>query len=95
MRFTPLSHAACLSLNQAIRSLFKHKNQFPRTAPNAIFHEKMFYNLNDIWTEQLAEIFTALLNQFNSKSSLYLKISMIRLFCLQQTELAYTSPLND
>ncbi len=91
---TPLLQSACLSLNQAIRSLFKHKNQFPYTTPNAIFQEKMFYNLNDVWTEQLAEISTALLNQFNTNSPLLFKVSMIRLFCLQQQKLASTSPLN-
>ncbi len=48
MRLTPLSKSACNSLNQAIRSLFKYKNQFPHTAPNVIFHGKLFYNLNDI-----------------------------------------------
>ncbi len=48
MRITPLLHSTCLSLNQIIRSLFKHKNQFLRIAPNAIFHGKMFYNLNDV-----------------------------------------------
>ncbi len=62
MHITLLSYSSCLSLNQAIRSLFKHKNQFPHTASNAIFHDKMFYNLNDVWTEQLVEISTTLLN---------------------------------
>src|SRR6266540_356439 len=94
MRLTPLSRSACLSLNQAIRSLFKHKNQFPRTTPNAIFHDRLFYDLNDVWTEQIAEISTALLNQFNSNSPLLLNISRIRLFHLQQQELASTTPLN-
>ena len=94
MRLTPLSKSACNFLNQAIRSLFKYKNQFPRTAPNTIFHGKLFYNLNDVWTEQLAEISTTILNQFNSTSPLLLKVSMICLFHLQQQELAYTSPLN-
>ena len=84
MRITSLPHSTCLSLNQTIRSLFKHKNQFPRTAPNAIFHGRMFYNLNNIWTEQLAEISTALLNQFNTNSPLLLKVSKIRLFYLYQ-----------
>src|SRR6266498_1839912 len=93
MRLTPLSQSTCLSLNQAIRSLFKAKTQFPRTAPNAIFHGKMFFNLQDIWTEQIAEISTALLNQFNSNSPLLLKISRIRLLHLQQQELAAVSPL--
>jgi len=95
MRITPLPHSTCLSLNQSIRSLFKHKNQFTRTAPNAIFHGNMFYKLNDIWTEQLAEFSTALLNQFNTKSPLLLKVSKIRLFRLQQQELASSSPLNN
>ena len=94
MRLTPLFHSACLSLNQAIRSLFKYKNQFPCITLNAIFHRKMFYNLNDIWTEQIAEISTTLLNQFNFNSPLLLKISKIRLFHLQQQELASTLPLN-
>jgi len=83
MRLTPLSQSTCLFLNQAIRSLFKYKNQFSHTAPNVIFHGKMFYNLNDVWTEQIAEISTAVLNQFNSNSPLLLQISMIRLFHLQ------------
>jgi len=94
MRITLLPHSKCLALNQTLRSFFKHKNQFLRTAPNDIFHNKMFYNLNDIWTEQLAEISTALLNQFNTTLSLFLKVSKIRLFRLQQHELASTSPLN-
>jgi len=58
MRNTPLSSLTCLSLNQAIRSLYKHKCYFPRTAPNAVFHAKIFYNLNDIWIEQIAKIAT-------------------------------------
>ncbi len=77
MRLTPLFRSTCLSLNQAIRSLFKYKNQFSRTAPNAIFHGKLFYNLSDVWTKQLAEISTVLLNQFNFSSSLFLNISKI------------------
>ena len=55
----------------------------------------MFYNLNDVWTEQLAEISTALLNQFNTNLPLLLNVSTIRLFCLQQKELAVSSPLNN
>src|SRR6266498_344905 len=53
----------------------------------------MFYNLSDIWTEQTAEIATSLLNQFNTTSSLLFQVSVIRLFSLQQKELALTSPL--
>jgi len=51
MRNTPLSDSACKALNQTIRSLYKHKCHFPKTAPNAMFHARMFYNLNDVWTE--------------------------------------------
>jgi len=93
MRNTPLSQAACLSLNQNVRSLYKHKCSFPKTAPNAVFHAKLFYNLNDIWTEQIAEISTSLLNQFNTSYTLLFQVSKIRLFRLQQQELAPTSPL--
>ncbi len=93
MRTTPLSQSACVRLNQSIRSLFKHKCRFPKTAPNDVFHLKMFYNLNDLWTEQIGEIFTTLLNQFNTPSALLFRVSAIRLFQLQRTELAPTSPL--
>ncbi len=93
MHLTPLSRSTCLSLNQAIRCLFKYKSHFPRTASNAIFYGKLFYNLSDVWMEQLAEISTVLLNQFNSRSSLLLNISKIRLFHLQQQELAPITPL--
>ena len=93
MRHTPLSQVACLSLNQNIQNLYKHKYNFPKTAPNAVFHARMFYNLNDIWTEQIAKISTSLLNQFNTSSTLLLQVSKIRLFRLQQQELAPTSPL--
>ncbi len=54
----------------------------------------MFYNLNDLWTEQLAELATSLLNQFNTSSDLFFRVSAIRLFHLQQRELAPTSPLS-
>ena len=93
MRNTPLSQSTCVKLNQSIRNLFKHKCSFPKTAPNVIFHSKMFYNLSDLWTEQLAEIATSLLNQFNTSSTLLFNVSVIRLFRLQQLELAPTSPL--
>ncbi len=93
LRNTPLSPSACLSLQQSIRSLYKHKCRFPKTAPNAIFHASIFYNLNDLWTEQLAEIATSLLNQFNTSSPLLFQVSVIRLFRLQHLELAPTSPL--
>ena len=93
MRNTLLSQAVCLSLNQNVRSLYKHKCSFPKTAPNAVFHAKLFYNLNDIWTEQIAEISTSLLNQFNTSYTLLFQVSKIRLFRLQQQELAPTSPL--
>jgi len=93
MRNTPLSPSACLKLNQSIRNLYKHKCQFPKTAPNAVFHSKMFYNLNDIWTKQIAKIAIILLNQFNTSSSLLFKVSVICLFRLQQLELALCSPL--
>jgi len=93
MRNTPLSKPTCVRLNQSIRSLFKHKCHFPKTAPNAFFHFKMFYNLNDLWTEQIGEISTSLLNQFNTSYSLLFQVSVIRLFRLQQIELAPTSPL--
>ena len=83
MRNTPLSKPTCVRLNQSIRSLFKHKCHFPKTAPNAFFHFKMFYNLNDLWTEQIGEISTALLNQFNTSSFLLFRVSVIRLFRLQ------------
>ncbi len=62
MRNTPLSDSACKALNQTIRSLYKYKCHFLKTAPNAMFHARMFYNLNDVWTEQIADIATALLN---------------------------------
>jgi len=58
-----------------------------------VFHSKLFYNLSDIWTEQLAEIAISLLNQFNSSSPLLFQVSVIRLFRLQTLELAPTSPL--
>ncbi len=45
---TSLSNSACLYLNQAIRSLYKHKCLFPKTIPNAVFHFKMFYNLSNL-----------------------------------------------
>ena len=93
MRNTPLSQSACTHLNQSIRSLYKHKCQFPKTAPNAVFHLKLFYNLNDLWTEQIAEIATSLLNQFNTSSDLLFRVSAIRLFSLQQKELASSFPL--
>ena len=93
MRNTPLSITECNTLNQNIRSLYKHKCQFPKTAPNAIFHARMFYNLNDLWTEQIAEIVTALLNQFNNNFSLMVKVFTIRLFYLQIKKLAVSSPL--
>jgi len=93
MRNTPLSQTTCVKLNQSIRSLFKHKCCFPKTAPNVVFHAKLFYNLSDLWTEQLAEIATSLLNQFNTSSPLLFNVSMIRLFKLQQLELAPMSPL--
>ena len=80
MRNIPLSQSACVSLNQSIRSLFKHKCHFPKTAPNMVFHAKLFYHLSDIWTEQLADIATSLLNQFNTSSSLLFQVSVIRLF---------------
>ncbi len=70
MRNTPLSKSTCTRLNQSIRSLYKHKCSFPKTAPNAVFHSKLFYNLNDLWTEQIGEIATSLLNQFNTSTSL-------------------------
>ncbi len=82
MRNTSLSNSICLHLNQAIRSLYKHKCLFPKTAPNVIFHSKMFYNLSNLWIEQLAEIATSLLNQFNTPSSLLFQVSVIRLFSL-------------
>jgi len=93
MRNTSLSQSACTHLNQTIRSLYKHKCQFPKTAPNAVFHSRIFYNLNDLWTEQIAEIATTLLNQFNTSSPLLFRVSTIRLFKLQQQELATSSPL--
>ncbi len=93
MRNTPLSKSTCVRLNQSVRSLFKHKCRFPKTAPNDVFHSKMFYNLNDLWTEQIGEISTALLNQFNTPFSLLFRASVIRLFQLQKLELAPTSPL--
>jgi len=93
MRNTPLSQSTCVKLNQSIRNLFKHKCCFPKTAPNVVFHSKMFYNLSDLWTEQLAEIATLLLNQFNTSLTLLFNVSVIRLFRLQQLELAPTSPL--
>jgi len=80
---TSLSQSFCVKLNQSIRSLFKHKCSFPKTAPNAVFHSKLFYSLSDIWTEQLAEIATALLNQFSPSSFLLFQVSTIRLFRLQ------------
>jgi len=83
MRNTPLSNSACLRLNQFIRGLYKNKCHFLKTAPNAIFHLKLFYNLSDIWTEQMAKIATSLLNQFNTSSSLLYRVSVIRLFSLQ------------
>ena len=93
MKNTPLSKTECSALNRTIRCLYKHKCQFPKTAPNALFHASIFYNLNDLWTEQLAEISTTLLNQFNNAFSLLRNVSTIRLFHLQKTELATTSPL--
>ncbi|SRR6266540_7168085 len=94
MQNTPLSYLVCLSLNQTFRSLYKHKCQFSRTAPNAVFHAKIFYNLNDIWMEQITKIATSLLNQFNTTTPLLFNVSTIRLFHFQQMELAPTLPLN-
>ncbi len=45
---TPLSESEYQTFNQCIRSLYKHKCHFPKTAPNATFHARLFYNLNDI-----------------------------------------------
>ncbi len=70
MKNTPLSASACNALTSAIRGLFKAKCAFPRMTPNAIFHSTLFYSLNNLWTEQIAEFSTALLNQFNSSSPL-------------------------
>src|SRR6266498_4207468 len=93
IRNTPLSDSACKAFNQTIRSLYKHKCYFSKTAPNAMFHARMFYNLNDVWTEQIANIATTLLNQFNNAFPLIFNVSTIRLFSLQQTEFEITSPL--
>src|SRR6266540_1424801 len=91
---TPLSETECTTFNQSIRSLYKHKCHFPKTAPNATMHNRMFYNLSNIWTEQIAEIATSLLNQFNNPFPLMFNVSQIRLYHLQRTKLAPTSPLN-
>ena len=93
IRNTLLSQSACLRLNQTIRSLYKHKYLFSKTAPNVVFHSKMFYNLSTLWIKQLAEQATFLLNQFNTPSSLLFQVLLIRLFSLQKQELAPTSPL--
>src|SRR6266542_3887453 len=71
--------------NTNVASLRQRLTQF--------FYSKLFYSLNDIWTEQTAEIATSLLNQFNTSSSLLFQVSVICLFRLQQIELAPTSPL--
>ncbi len=90
---TPLSESECQTFNKCIRSLYKHKCHFPKMTPNATFHARLFYNLNDIWTEQIAEITTSLLNQFNNTFPLMLNVSRIRLYHLQAMELEPMSPL--
>src|SRR6266542_556201 len=45
---TSLFNSAYISLNQAIRRMYKHKCHFSYTVLNAVFHAKMFYNLNNL-----------------------------------------------
>ncbi|SRR6266498_2744465 len=94
MCLIPLSKTTCYTLTAALKSFFKAKYSFSITTPNMIFYIKQFYNLNHLWTEQLAEIATTLLNQFNVSFKLLYNLSRIRLFHLQQLELTSFSPLN-
>src|SRR6266540_6464050 len=69
---TPFSAYTCNSLNMAIRGLYKAKCFFTKTALNMIFHLSLFYNLNNLWMEQIAKFTTSILNQFNISTSCYM-----------------------
>src|SRR5215216_5577411 len=93
IQLTPLSESDCDRIFTPIRSLFKKKNKFAVSLPNALLNFHKFYNLNDLWSLQIKSLSSALLQQFNN-NSLYEHISTIRLFQLQSQFSLPTSPLD-
>src|SRR5215216_1296727 len=89
---TPLSKNECNRMSSPIRTLIKNNSHFAISAPNCLFTGNVFYQLRDLWNQQLQSFSTALLYQFNS-NSLYHQISRIRLFQLQSNEGLHVSPL--
>src|SRR5215216_581516 len=79
-------------MSSPIRTLIKNNSHFAISAPNCLFTGNVFYQLRDLWNQQLQSFSTALLYQFNS-NSLYHQISRIRLFQLQSNEGLHVSPL--
>src|SRR3954454_10330359 len=92
IRFLGVWINECNKLSAPLRKLVKHNSSMTISSPDCLFKGSSFYNLNDLWTQQLKSFSTALLYQFNSKS-LYKLISTIRLFQLQSQHSLHISPL--
>ena len=92
IQLTPLSKKECDQFFTPLRILFKRKCKFALSFPNIMLHFKEFYNLNDLWTLQIKFLSSALLYQFNN-STIYERISKIRLFQLQSQFALHVSPL--
>ncbi|CAI2185175.1 11005_t:CDS:1 [Funneliformis geosporum] len=88
----PLSKNECIRISSPIRILIKNNSHFTISAPNCFFIGNIFYQLRDLWNQQLQSFSIALLYQFNS-TSLYHQILQIRLFQLQSNKGLHVSPL--
>jgi hypothetical protein len=92
LQTTPLSYNECNTLSAPFRRLLKSNSKFTSSAPYCLFKGNNFYNLHDLWNQQMQAFSTALLYQFNSKT-IYNDISRIRLFRLQSNNGLHVSPL--
>src|SRR4051812_14488797 len=94
LQTTPLSFNECNRIAAPLRRIVKHNSSMTSSTPNCIVKGSVFYNLNDLWTQQMKSYSTALLYQFNTKS-LYKQVSTIRLFQLQTQHSLHVSPFKE
>src|SRR3954464_15753366 len=93
MQITLLFFKECHSITSPIRKLVKYNSNYTINFFNYIFKDSIFYNLNDLWTQQHKAMSTAILYQFNTRS-IYNKVSKIKLFHFQSKFSLHKSPFS-
>ncbi|CAI2188028.1 8998_t:CDS:2, partial [Funneliformis geosporum] len=92
LQTTLLSFNECNTFSASIRRLLKTNSKFASLVSDCLFKENNFYNLHDLWNQQMQAFSTAFLYQFNFKA-IYNDISRIRLFRLQLNNGLHVLPL--